>query len=102
MKKAFLAAAAVSALLATSPALADDSKAQNATVTYEDLDLSTEEGRKELDERIKIAARRSCDAGRHTTGTRSNTREERRCVSAAIKRTKSALAPIVEEQRLGG
>ena len=102
MTKGILAAAAIGALLSTTPAIASDKQKQKAVVMYDDLDLSTEQGRKALDERVKIAARKNCGVGRHSTGTRSITREQRRCVAAATKQAKSALAPIIDEQRLGG
>ncbi|RGP41909.1 hypothetical protein BPTFM16_02218 [Altererythrobacter insulae] len=102
MTKGILAAAAIGALLSTTPAIAGDKQKQQAVVMYDDLDLSTEQGRKELDDRVKIAARKNCGVGRHSTGTRSITREQRRCVAAATKQAKSALAPVIDEQRLGG
>ena len=102
MKPGLLAAAGVSALLVAAPANAGGDKATGSNVTYEDLDLSTEEGRKTLDQRILIAARRTCGVGRHSTGTRSVSREQRRCIASAIRQAETALAPVIEAQRLGG
>ena len=103
MRKGILAAASVGAMLIAAPAIAGgDTQESQASVTYDDLDLSTEAGRKELDQRITIAARKNCGVGRHSTGTRSISREQRRCVAAAVRQAESALAPLIEEQRLGG
>lgn len=103
MKKGVLAAAGLGAMLIAAPAIAGgDQQTNQSHLTYEDLDLSTEAGRKELDQRISIAARKSCGVGRHSTGTRSVSREQRRCVASAIRQAKSALAPVIEEKRLGG
>lgn len=102
MKTGIFAAAGIGALLLATPAMAGDTKKQDSVVMYDDLDLSTEEGRKELDQRIKIAARKNCGMDRHSLGSRSKSREQRRCVAAAIKQAETALAPMIEEQRLGG
>ena len=103
MKSRWIAAAGIGAMLIAAPAAAgEDKQTSQSNVTYEDLDLSTEEGLKELDQRITITARKTCGVGRHTTGTRSTSREQRRCVANAVRQAKSALAPVIEEQRLGG
>ena len=103
MKKGILAAAGVGAMLIAAPAIAGaDKETSQSNVTYEDLDLSTEAGQKELNQRIANAARKACGVGRHTTGTRLVTREQQRCVASAERQAKSALAPVIEEQRLGG
>lgn len=103
MKNGILAAAGIGAILIAAPAIAgSDKQSSQSNVTYEDLDLSTESGQKELDQRITIAARKACGVGRHTTGTRSVTREQRRCIVSAERQAKSALAQVIEEQRLGG
>ena len=61
MRQGILAAAGVGAMLIAAPALAGaDNQTSQSNVTYEDLDLSTEAGQKELDQRITIAARKTC------------------------------------------
>lgn len=103
MRKSILVAAGVGAMIIAAPAAAgNDTQNSKSVVTYEDLDLSTSEGREELDQRITIAARKNCGVGRHTTGSRTISREQRRCVASAERQAKSALAPIIEEQQLGG
>ena len=103
MKNGMFAAPGFGAMLIAAPALpGGDNETSQSNVTYDDLDLSTEAGRKELDQRIKIAARKSCGIGRHSTGSRAISREQRRCVSSATRQAKSAMAPVIEEQRLGG
>ncbi|MBO6609421.1 UrcA family protein [Altererythrobacter sp.] len=103
MNKGILAAAGMGAMIIAAPAVAGtNTQDSNSVVTYEDLDLSTSEGRKELDQRITIAARKNCGVGRHTTGSRTISREQRRCVASAERQAKNALAPIIEEQQLGG
>lgn len=64
------AAVAAAALSLTVPAaaLAQDGQAQSATVTWDDLDVTTAAGAAELDTRIAAAARRAC-RGVRATGT---------------------------------
>ncbi len=103
MKRGLLAAAGVGAILIATPALAANNEEKGqSSVTFEDLDLSTDAGRKELEQRIKLAARKSCGVGRHSTGTRAVSREQRRCIASAEREAKRALAPVIEEQRQGG
>ncbi len=103
MKKGILTAAGIGAMLIATPALAGaDKQTSQSNVTYEDLDLSTEAGRHELDQRIPLAACKTCGLGRHTTGTRSVSRDQRRCIASAERQAKSALATVIEEQRWGG
>ena len=40
--------------------------------------------------------------GRHTTGTRTVSRDQRRCIASAERQAKSTLAAVIEEQRRGG
>jgi len=103
MRQGILAAAGVGAMLIAAPALAGaDNQTSQSNVTYEDLDLSTEAGQKELDQRITIAARKTCGLGRHTAGTRTVSRDQRRCIASAERQAKSTLAAVIEEQRRGG
>lgn len=103
MRQGILAAAGVGAMLIAARALVGaDNQTSQSNVTYEDLDLSTEAGQKELDQRITIAARKTCGQGRHTTGTRTVSRDQRRCIASAERQAKSTLAAVIEEQRRGG
>lgn len=65
-----LIAALAAALSLTAPAaaLAQDGRAQSASVNWDDLDVTTPAGAAELDTRINAAARRAC-RGVRATGT---------------------------------
>ena len=68
------AAAATLALAAALPAQATASETKQVSVSYSDLDLSTEDGRVALERRIEQAAQEMCGMdGRLTTGSRMPT-----------------------------
>lgn len=79
MKRSIFAmAAAIGLVAAAQPAFAE-SKA----ISYSDLDLSTEEGMKELDSRIDLAAKNVCGFADDKFGSRMPSREARACYKEA-------------------
>lgn len=102
MFKPILAAAAMSAALATTPAIADEAQGNTATVAYDDLNLATEKGQKVLKQRLERAAREVCEANSVRTGTRVPSNEKRQCLDMARKSAKAQFAQLVSEQQLGG
>jgi UrcA family protein len=97
MKPILCMAVAIGLALPAAPALADE-----ITVKYDDLALSTPAGQRLLDRRIMIAAREACGADVSTTGTRISSPETRRCITDAQRRVKQQIAAVVEQRRLGG
>ncbi len=103
MKKLSITAAfalAASAMtIAPTAALAQEGT--SVQVTYEDLDLSTEGGVRELENRIDRAAKEICgDTAR--TGTRINNREARECVNEIKQQINAQFAELVDNARRGG
>lgn len=102
MFKPFLAAVALSAAIAASPATAGEEQGNSKTVTYSDLDLSTKQGQKELESRFARAAREVCEADAVQTGSRIRSSDTQRCLAEAKKSTKAAMARILSDNQLGG
>lgn len=102
MIKPLIAAAAMSAALATAPAIAGDAEGKSVAVSYHDLDLSSAEGLKALERRLESAARRACDYNNLQVGSRIKSRSQRDCLIVARKSAKAQFAQIVSEQQLGG
>lgn len=102
MIKPLIAAAAMSAALATAPAIAGDAKGKSVAVSYADLDLSSEAGQKVLQRRLESAARRACDYDSTRTGSRIKSQSKRQCLSVARRSAQTQFAQIVSEQQLGG
>ncbi len=97
MKKSFIALAAISAALATTPV-----SANNIKIEYRDLNLATAEGQAALENRVTRAAKKVCGYNDLRTGTRGATRDMRRCLVQAKKTAKAQVASVVEDNRLGG
>ncbi len=90
------------ALLAT-PALAAQEREQRTTgVSYQDLDLTSEDGRKELDSRIEGAAKEVCGMGERSTGSNMASRESRKCYRDAKRQLEEHFADVIEDLRRGG
>ena len=81
--------AAIAVALVSTPAFAGDAKAPSIRVEYKDLNLNTADGRKELDVRLKTAAKSLCPA-QQVTGTRI--RPENTCYDTAMKSIRAQLA----------
>lgn len=86
----FIAPIAIAAAaLVSAPAFAGDKVAPSISVEYKDLDLGTEQGRKTLDGRIKVAAKSLCPA-QQRTGTRIRPKND--CYETAMKSVREQLA----------
>ena len=98
MKRSAIAIAALTgALLAAQPVIA-----ASAEVRHDDLDLTTKEGREELDRRVDKAAEEACDANESTVGSRIRSRETRECIKQAKRQIEQGLAKITEQDKAGG
>lgn len=97
MKTTLIALAVTGAVLAGSPAAAEE-----MSVAYQDLNLATVQGQEALDRRIDSAARKVCGLDETITGTRLRSNAARRCYADAKAAAKKQLAGIVAEQQLGG
>lgn len=102
MIKQFMAAAALSAAIAAPAAQAQSNDIPNGQIEYSDLDLSTEEGVAELDQRIERAARFICEMDVTSTGTRVVSKAKRDCADAVRKSAKKQLASVIERAQRGG
>lgn len=96
IKRTLIFAAALGTMLAVQPALAE-----SIAVPFNDLDLSTEAGQKELDKRIEVAARKVCGFDEASVGTRITTREEKACVADARKQLEKRLASLTNKKVAG-
>ena len=90
-------AAAFAALIAAPPVLAE-----TAAVTYQDLDLSTQQGRDELDNRIDAAAKKVCGFGEVRTGSRMISGDSRNCYKQARKELEQRIAALRQKKAAGG
>lgn len=95
MKTVLFAAAAALATVATAtPVLARD-----VAVRYADLDLTSEQGQRDLTRRIDRAAKLACDY--HADGHIA-ARETMNCYRQARSRANTEMASLVENKNLGG
>lgn len=105
MKRVIYASAAL-ALAATamqaSPVLAAKAESKTTQVHYNDLDLTTEDGKSELDRRLERAARSVCDLGESNVGTRIASREGKKCYKEARKQLDRQFAKLIEDGARGG
>lgn len=94
---AFALSALAGVLLAAQPAMAE-----SVEVQYEDLDLTTKDGVKELDRRVDFAARDVCGANESTVGSRIMSRETRQCIRDAKRQIEQNIARLTKEEKAGG
>jgi UrcA family protein len=98
IKTVLFAAAAAAATLATaSPVLADQ-----VSVSYKDLDLSTPQGQSTLSRRLDVAARNACGYSVGRTGTRMPSRSAVECYRQAQAQSHDTMAEIMDQTRKGG
>ena len=103
MKRPAIAAAAlIGAMLATQPVLAESMETESVAVTYDDLDLASDEGREELDRRIDKAAESVCGADVAQVGSRIRSRETRQCIRQAKRDIERNIAAVLDDNRAGG
>ncbi len=100
MNKAFAAIAALGLVATAAPAVAQEGA--DITVTYDDLDLNTAKGLKELDRRIEKAARQVCEPDRPRTGTRIRDHKATECLTYARNSTREHVAEAVAAAGKGG
>lgn len=96
MKKTAIALAAISTIFAAQPAFAEA-----AVVSYKDLDLTTEQGQKELDHRIDNAAKEVCGMNEERTGTRIVSSDARKCYKEARQKLQNRLAALTVNKATG-
>jgi UrcA family protein len=103
MLRISLTLAAAGAALFAAPAIAEDEReTQTVGVQFADLNLATEDGRKELDKRIDHAARTACGMDERATGSNMADRTSRKCYRDAKRQMSDHFARMVDEQNLGG
>ena len=100
MNKAFAALAALGLFATVAPAMAQEGT--DIIVTYDDLDLDTAKGQKELDLRIEKAARQVCELDRQRTGTRMRDRQTTECLAHARNSTREYVAAAIASAGKGG
>ena len=99
MKKLMIMAALpVLAMAAPQVAMAEESKTAHAS--YAGLDLTSEAGQKELQNRIERAAKSVCSDNR-TSGAREASRRAA-CMKVALEQTEQQYASAVNNARYGG
>jgi len=90
-------AIAAGALLAAQPALAESVK-----VSYDDLDLSTPKGQKQLQTRINAAAKKICGVDDVRTGTRLPAADAQACVRDTKQQIQQQIAVVLDRHKAGG
>ncbi len=99
LKKMALSCAAVAAVAAATPAMAD---VNNTLVRYQDLDLSTPQGEARLQTRIKSAVRKVCRSPR--AFTMAEKQDLARCqvnaLAAATPKAERTIARYKDARRL--
>ncbi|MBB4857835.1 UrcA family protein [Novosphingobium chloroacetimidivorans] len=91
------AAIAAAALGIAAPAFAND-----VTVTYKDLDLSSAKDQKTLARRMDAAAKAACGLDDTTTGSRLVPPSAKACYKDAKSRSQATLATLIGEAQVGG
>ncbi|WP_120076224.1 UrcA family protein [Aurantiacibacter odishensis] len=99
--KITFALALAAAGMAAAPTMASAEDTQSVRVTYDDLDLSTQNGIEELERRIDRAARQIC-GNAERTGTHLRNREARACVAETKERINEQFAQVVDSAQRGG
>lgn len=101
--KALALVGIASAAFALAPALsAAETDHRTTGVVYSDLDLKSETGRAELEQRIDRAAKQVCGIGESTVGTRIRSRDARECYAQAKRELDEHFAEILRDSHLGG
>ena len=104
MLKNTIAIALAAVTLATAPVHAADNNQRSVSVRHADLDLASEAGQRELDNRINDAARKVCGMDERPTGSNIASRGSRECYETTRTQIARQVATLVEreENRLGG
>lgn len=93
---------ACAGLLLSTGVAAEERDTRTTGVTYQDLDLSTEEGRTELARRIDNAAKTVCGVNEREVGSNIMSRESRACYRNAKRELERHFAQVVEERSRAG
>jgi UrcA family protein len=101
MKALALILTAAMALGAT-PAMAAQGQEQSVAVHYQDLDLSSPEGAKELDRRLHEAAQQVCGMNEKITGSHLPSSDARACYNDALKQLQGRFAALIGQQKQRG
>ena len=97
----FLPAVALGVLALSQPAIAAEN-GEPVAVRYADLNLTSEEGRRELDRRLEAAVRKTCGMDEKVTGSRIASREARKCYAETRAQLDQRFAAIVSKSQAGG
>ena len=92
---------AAAALSLATTGYAAETQQRTTGVSYTDLDLSTDEGKAELDNRIERAAQEVCGLGEHELGTRVRSRDARECYQNAKRQLDRHFAQVKREAATG-
>jgi UrcA family protein len=76
--------------------------AESMSVKYDDLDLTTATGQKQLAQRLDKAAREVCGMTDQRTGTRMTSPDTRKCYADARASAKERFAAIMSGSQAGG
>lgn len=87
---------------AITPAFAAGTAPMAIEVSFADLDLSTVEGQKTLDQRVKKAVRTVCRITEPTTGTRIMSQDVKACLAKARSEARVKVAALMRDQQRGG
>lgn len=98
----FASIAPVLAALALTVPAAAEQVTTSVGVAYDDLDLATEAGQKELDARLEKAAKSVCGLDEARTGTRLASADARRCYRDARGKLDQQFASVIRRQAAGG
>jgi len=102
MLKTISLSLAGAALLAAGSVSAQERDTRTTGVTHQDLDLSTEQGRAELNRRIDDAAKQVCGMNERSLGSNIATRESRECYRTAKRDLERHFAEVLAERGSAG
>lgn len=92
---ALAATLGVMAVPAKTMAATAEGQAPTVSVSIADLDLATPEGQRQLDRRVRKAARAVCGGDAATTGTRLRSTGAESCYAQALRQTRNLVAERV-------
>ncbi|MEO1489698.1 MAG: UrcA family protein [Pseudomonadota bacterium] len=97
-----LVAASLGVAGAATPAFATSAEVKTETVSFADLDLSTQAGQETLDRRVNAAAKRVCDTNSASTTNRLRSYDARKCLAKARASARQQVATVTLKQQRGG
>jgi len=100
MRMQSLALALAAAVLAAPVAAADE--APSVGVRYGDLDLTSEEGQRQLDRRLERAAREVCGLNEKVVGSHLRSQHSRECYREARRDLDQQYAQLVSRKAAAG